>query len=399
MNSTVLWIISGVLALIPAIIWLYILFKDTKHRKRTLLLTFFGGIVAVSAVFALQYFWSFYPDLDPFLWVELNISDPTSFYIVLFILVGILEEIVKQLMLRYIDHRRVLIQTVNDSIKFSLVAALGFAFAENIFYFFTVLTTAPIQEFIVTFLFRSIFTACAHMIFSGIFGLYFGIAKFTIDISKHREWEGKVNFIVSAISKTFRIPLAHAYREYKILQGLVVAMGIHAIFNFLLQMNFILPTILLVIAGYALLRFLLKRKSGNLILVTDISEKRKSTMNKSDEDVVLELLGMWFKNKKFVDVMHVCERLLERDPDNNVVKLFYTKAAEKLDPNNPYRKMLGSIIGKKRSEQEINTLSYYREKREAEGRDVSLEQKNKMFRFVDERKKKRDETFKLKIKK
>jgi RsiW-degrading membrane proteinase PrsW (M82 family) len=395
MSTTLLWIISGVLALIPVAIWMYILFKDRKHEKGWLALMFSGGIIAVLIVLGLQIFWSYFPELDPFLWIELNVEDPKYHYAALFVVVGILEEIAKQLMVRYIDTKRVLIQTINDSIRFSLAAALGFAFAENIVYFYTVMIAAPIQEVIVTFLFRSIFTAAAHMMFSGIFGYYFGIAKFTLEVTKQKEWQRKVNLGVRALSRMFRMPMAQAFREYKILQGLMIAIVLHAIFNYLLQMNYILPVIALVAAGFLFLKYLLDRKAGNLILVTDISEKRKAQIGKSDEDVVLELLGMWFDKKKYVDVLHICERLLERDPDNNVVKLFKAKAMDKLNPDNPYRKVLNTVFGKKRNEKERNTINYYRQKKEAEKKNMSKDNKEKLFRFIDEKKKKEDGTYKV----
>lgn len=397
MNTLLLWIISGVLALIPVLIWLYIFLRGRRSDKKMLALIFSGGILAVITVFAIQYLWVYVPEIDPFLWIENNITDPTYYYVGIFIVVGIMEELVKQMMVRYVDSKTVLIQTINDSIRFSLVAALGFAFAENIIYFKTVMMVAPIQEVIVTFLFRSIFTACAHMIFSGIFGYFFGIAKFTIDITRKRHWEGKIYFGVHILSRLFQIPYAQAFKEYKILQGLITALLLHATFNYLLQMNQLIPAIALVALGYAYLRYLLSRKAGNLILVTDISEKKKSTMGKKNKDVVLELIGMWFDQKKYVDVMHICERLLERDPDNNVVKLFKAKAMDKLDPNNPYRKILDTVFSEKRGEQERNTISYYRKKKEIEQKKVPQEKKEKMFRFVEEKKKQEDETFKIDV--
>ena len=397
MNTALLWIISGVLAFVPVAIWLYILLNDKKNDKKMLALIFSGGILAVLTVFAIQYLWLYVPEIDPYLWLDSNISDPIYYYAGIYIIVGVTEEIVKQMMVRYVDTKTVLIQTVNDSIRFSLVAALGFAFAENIIYFKTIMMVAPIEEVIVTFLFRSIFTACAHMIFSGIFGYFFGIAKFTLDITRNKHWEGKIYFGVHLMSKIFRIPYAQAFKELKILQGLVIAIVLHTIFNYMLHMNMIIPTIALVGLGYAYLRYLLNRKAGNLILVTDISETRKSTIGKKDKDVVLELVGMWFDQKKYVDVMHVCERLLERDPDNNVVKLFKAKAMDKLDPNNPYRKILDTVFSDKRGEQERNTINYYRKKKEIEGKKLSTKKKDKLFRFVEEKKKQEEETFKMDI--
>jgi RsiW-degrading membrane proteinase PrsW (M82 family) len=399
MSDIFLWIISGILAVVPVAIWIYILFNDKKQDKKMLALIFSGGIFAVLTLFLIEYLWMFFPDFDPFRWIDEHIKNATYYYIALFIVVGILEELVKQMMLRYVDNKKILIQTINDSIRFSLVAALGFAFAENIVYFRNVIyevtqQQALIQEVIVTFLFRSIFTACAHMIFSGIFGYFFGIAKFTLDISRHRHWQGKIYIGVHLISKFLRLPYAQAFKEYKILQGLLIAMGLHAVFNFLLQLQLILPVIFLVIIGYLYLNYLLRRKAGNLILITDIDEKRKSTIGKKDEDVVLELLGMWFEQKKYVDVMHICERLLERDPDNNVVKLFKAKAMDKLDPNNPYRKILNAVFGK-RTEQDINTISYYRKKKEIEQKNLPQKKKEKLFKFIEKRKEKEDSFYKI----
>jgi len=397
MDTNILWIISFVLALVPVAIWLYILFKDRKHEKKMLLLMFSGGIIAVFTVFFLQFAWGYLPELDPFLWIEQNISDPTYYYVAIFVAVGVMEELVKQMMVRYVDSKKVLIQTINDSIRFSFAAALGFAFAENIIYFYTVMQNASIQEVIITVLFRSIFTACGHMIFAGIFGYYFGIAKFSIDISAQKGWQGKRHLSTMAISRIFKISYAHALKETKILQGLLLAMGVHAVFNYMLQMNFILPVIILVVVSFLFIQYLLKRKAGNLILTMDIDEKRKASMGKTDEDVVLELIGMWFEQKKFVDVMHICERLLERDPDNNVIKLFKAKALDKLDPENPYRKVMEGVLGKSRNEQENNKLSYYRQKKEVEAKNISPEKKETLFRFIDEKKEKDDEIYKLKI--
>jgi len=358
---------------------------------------FSGGIIAVLTVFLLEFFWGYFPEFDPFKWVENNISNPTYYYVALFIVVGILEELVKQMMVRYVDSKKVIIQTINDSIRFGIAAALGFAFAENIVYFYMVMQNESIQQVIITVLFRSIFTACGHMVFSGIFGYYFGIAKFTIDISLQKGLEGKKHILALILGRIFRISYAQALREIKILQGLLTAMGIHAVFNFLLQLNQILPSIIIVVLGFLFLRYLLQRKAGNLILISDIDEKRRSNMGKNDEDVVLELVGLWFEQKKFVDVMHICERLLERDPDNNVVKLFKAQAMDKLDPNNPYRKIIETMLGKQRNSQEVSTIAYYRQKKEIAGKNLSENQKEKLFRFIDRKKDQEDEVFKLKI--
>ena len=79
-------------------------------------------------------------------------------------------------------------------------------------------------------------------------------------------------------------------------------------------------------------------------------------MAKKDEDVVVELLGMWFQQEKYVDVMHICERLLERDPDNNVVKLFQAKAMDKMDDKDTYKKILGTVLKQREETDDKNII-------------------------------------------
>jgi len=51
-------------------------------------------------------------------------------------------------------------------------------------------------------------------------------------------------------------------------------------------------------------------------------------MAPKDQDVVMELLGMWTNEGRYEEVIKICDRLLSRDPDNNVVKLFRAKAGD-----------------------------------------------------------------------
>jgi hypothetical protein len=107
----------------------------------------------------------------------------------------------------------------------------------------------------------------------------------------------------------------------------------------------LLPIVILAnIAMFAFLQYLMNRKAGHLILLTDPSTKKISTMGKKDEDVVIELMNMWLKDQRYVDVIHICERLLERDPDNTVVKMFKAKAMDEMDEKNIYKKILGTVV-------------------------------------------------------
>lgn len=285
----------------------------------------------------------------------------------LFVLFGAMEEIIKMYAVYFVDKKTLLIRTIGDAIRYSLAAALGFSFAENVYYLYQFWPQISLGELTGMYLFRSIFTACAHMIFSGIFGYYYGIGKFSIDITTQQKLAGESYKATNIISKIFKISLSHAYQQEMVIKGLFIAIIIHAFYNFLLQFNIVFPIIILVAIGYMYLQYLLSRKAGHLILTTDISSKRKSSIGKKDEDVVIELMGLWFKEKKYVDVLHICERLLERDPDNNVVKLFKAQALDRMNEKDTYKKILETVIKSKESlsEDEKGVISRYTEQKEA----------------------------------
>jgi RsiW-degrading membrane proteinase PrsW (M82 family) len=342
-----LYVISGILAFIPALIWLTVLFKRTK-RKGIQILLFVGSIFSVIPLLGFQYLLALYPQLNILNYVQANIENQNINLILLFISVGISEEIVKQALIRLIDRRYLLIQTINESIQFSLIGALSFSFAENIFYIYGIYSAYGIQQLFVTYLFRTVFTTCAHLIFSGFFGYYYGIAKFSLNIVEQSRWVGNKKRFINFIADKFDISTFEAYKKIMIMKGLLIAIFMHATFNFLLQLNQILPVVAYVLFGYFFLRHLLKQKTGHLIMISDSSQEKTSTMAQNDEDVVVELVGMWFKDKRYVDVIHICQRMLERDPDNKVIELFKAKAIDQLGKNDPYSHILKNLFPKKK---------------------------------------------------
>ncbi|MDP2642623.1 MAG: PrsW family glutamic-type intramembrane protease [Candidatus Peregrinibacteria bacterium] len=400
-NPTFLLAISTLFAAIPAAVWLYIFFKKTEQGKGIVALVFALGCLTPPALLILQWFWD--PPLEtveqglfqiPFSetiiqlphifqqileitskfnlskFVENTFTGQDTGFIAMFILFAALEEIIKMYVIISIDKRTLLIKTIDDSIKFALASALGFAFAENIYYLTNYWATISTGDLINMYVFRSVFTACAHMIFSSIFGYHYGIGKFAIDINAQNKITGsKASIFERMISKILGLPLSQAFQQKMVLKGLALAVVIHATYNYLLQYNKMLPVIIFVILGYAYLKYLLSRKAGNLILASDISIQQKSTLAKKDEDVVIELLGMWFNEKKYVDVIHICERLLERDPDNNVIKLFKAKAMDRLDDKDTYKTILSTVVKTKD--------------------DVSVNDKNIISKYVAEKDKNR----------
>lgn len=350
-NPIVLYGLATLLALVPAIVWLTFICRGKQKWLQAVL--FLGSTLSVVPVFAIDYLTTVFPKFNLLEIFQSRIEDQNFNFILLFISVGIVEEIVKQALVRIVDKKYLLIQSINDSIRYSLIGAMGFAFAENIFYIVSMYFSLGIEQLIVPYMFRTIFTTAAHLIFSGFFGYYYGMAKFSLDIVEQKKWAGNKNHLANLMARVFRMSRIQAYKESTILWGLTVAIVLHTIFNFLLQLNQVLPVALGVITGFGLLMFTLRRKTGKLNMVTDASETQTSSMAASDEDVVVELLGMWFKEQRYVDVLQICQRLLKRDPDNKIVQIFKAQALDKMNGNDAYGKILKNIFPGQKSEKTL----------------------------------------------
>ncbi len=357
MNSNIAYLLSGLLAFIPALVWLRFIISGKNKNRKVQAFIFLSGILTVAPIFLLNFFFFNYPQYDLISYIQQQYPNPHLQFLILFAWVSIIEEFLKQWVVRFVDDRKLIIETIGDSIHYSLIAALGFSFAENIFYFYQIGTELSPMAFLSAFFFRSIFTTSAHLVFSGIFGYFYGIAKFSIDVYEHAKWTGKKFKIVKLLARMLNISKFQAYKEIQVLQGLLYAILLHTIFNYLLELNQIIPATLFISACFIYLRYLLKHKAGKLVLITDSSEEQESSMAKSDEDVVIELVGLWFNQKRYVDVLHICNRLLKRDPDNKIVQLFKAKAMDKMEGNNPYQQILAKLFPDKNKTSSLAEMS------------------------------------------
>jgi len=357
-------ILSFVLALIPALIWAGIMFGDYRNKKVAVLM-FLGGIFAVLLMVIIQVlgevianneivdylsglvsdksilavidsFWDIVQDYNP---VAL-MKNAAVGMLVVFVIAGAMEEVCKQWFVRMADDRMLLIKDVGTSIRYSLIAALGFAFAENIYYFYTIWTRLGAGSLMGPVIFRTTVTTAAHMCFSGIWGYYYGRGKFCVSIVEQKKWRKQKMFLTRLIAWFMNMPITQAFREKMIYKGLFVAMVFHASFNYLLEFEHILFALFSIVVAFALLLFLLKQKSENLMLVNDVDSRQISTMARKDEETVIEYIGILYNQGQYDQVIETCERLLEKDPDNNVVKLFQAKAFDKKKLQGYVRKLI-----------------------------------------------------------
>jgi RsiW-degrading membrane proteinase PrsW (M82 family) len=257
MNETIRIIIYTSFALLPGLIWLlYYINKDKNPEpKRTILKVFILGALTAFPVFFLEY------DLMHFL-DKLHININLYYFIQYFFIVGIVEEFFKYFAFRIGALRSSELNEPVDVAIYMIVAALGFATAENIV-LFTQKTFMVLTEPATLALFRFITANFLHVLCSGILG-------FAIAISFYRT----------------------KYRKRILFTGFFTAVVMHGAFDFFLKYSIIeengfaewsVVSVLIVtmlVTAYLMLRQALKRLN-NLKGVCKIETYDKRKQNKT----------------------------------------------------------------------------------------------------------------------
>ena len=169
------------LALIPALIWLIFFWIRSKQDepRRWILWAFLSGAVALLPVLGFSKIWQIFTGLEWIFWIEQFAAQGLviSFFSILFL--AMVEE--------YFKHRAVLavgsevkirFNAVSDGLLYSVTAAIGFSFLENAVYLWTLFSAQEIftSDFWVVYIFRGLGTMLGHIVFSGVFGYFWGLA-------------------------------------------------------------------------------------------------------------------------------------------------------------------------------------------------------------------------------
>lgn len=271
--------ISVLLAFVPIIAWgLHFLHKHPEKRK-LVLITFIGGAISVLPLLLYKYLWQFFPWINAFDWIrnsDFELFGLNSLILIpipvliTFLFVGIIEEVSKIYSVKIIDKNR--IQNVDDAIEFAIIAGLGFAFIENIIYFQNILHSRGFENFLFPFVFRSLFSTFAHVMFSGIFGYFYGIAHFADPIYK-RKVRKERHILLNWLHKICHFKKITLFHEEKMLEGLLAATLLHAAFNVFLEMEWVVAIVPFLFMGYLILDNLLARKENHLNLKRLLPER------------------------------------------------------------------------------------------------------------------------------
>ncbi len=314
MSNWVLVLISVILALVPALIWLYIFNKQNPETKKTLFITFLAGMFStVIILFYKNYLWG---KAVNFIFFELhglnfklniaNLFDYESIHLVeiaakegvqmailavffMFVGVGAMEEYIKHWVVKVFD--KPFFRSIDDVIELSIVAALGFSFVEDILYFINYWHDMTTMQFAVFAFFRVTVVTMVHVLCSGIFGYFYGVAVFAGPVLKDEMRDGRKHFLLRWFHKVFRFKTKNIFRDEKIMEGLFLSIMLHAVYDFVVSLSFtftdlfkliglnikfdlgihvfIMP--LYLVGGYFLLLYLLNKKEdhkkyGKLVL-------------------------------------------------------------------------------------------------------------------------------------
>lgn len=280
------------LACIPAIIWGFIFYKKDEVYRPKAKQTFLLGMTAVVPILLYKWSWNYLPQINVFNYTnnfQADVFDFTPYLylpvgtLLAFMFVGVIEEYMKHLVVRRADQG--FFRNIDDAIEFSIIAALGFAFVENILYFYYIWTYQGVEILMVSFVFRAIFSTFAHILFSGIFGYYYGIAYFAEPIWSEEQRQGR-HKVYDFFHKIMHFKGDRVFAREKITEGLFLAVVLHGAFNILLEMNLTFFMIPFLVFGYTFLDYLFKRKEnlkayGYLVGESSSAHVHKSLLDKA----------------------------------------------------------------------------------------------------------------------
>lgn len=279
------------LALMPVIVWLKIFLSKHPEKRFHVILTFLFGIFSAALIMIYQSFWGKGSvNLLFFNFEAVNFKENISEMVVSSVLVsfliyfsvGFLEEISKHYATVKADRK--LFESIDDVIELSIVSALGFAFLENIGYFFSLIISGNGGDLFSTFIVRSIFVVFVHILCSAIYGYFYGLGHFAKPYMQMEIQKGRKFILADIFHKFLHFRSAILFRERMMMEGLIMAVLIHGVYDFLMDMHYtitigefsrplsvvILPLYLGL--GYWYLSFLLNKKE-NLVRFGHIYEE------------------------------------------------------------------------------------------------------------------------------
>jgi len=162
----------------------------------------------------------------------------------------IIEEYIKHLIVRFVDDKK--LRDIDDAITLSVMVGLAFATMETVIY---AISGGDLSIII----YRSFLTLPIHLVASGIFGYYYGLAHFAKPLTQIKKKEDKsYSFNLKWLSKLLRLKKANVYEEEKMIEGLALATLFHGVANVLFELNLAFVVVPFIVFGLILLAYYYK---------------------------------------------------------------------------------------------------------------------------------------------
>lgn len=317
------------LAAIPVVIWMKIFLRKHPQKRIHVIITFIFGMLSAALVLGYQALWGAGPTNLVFFQFEAmdfreNIqgmvasSVLASFWI--YMSVGLIEEVSKHFVVVKADRK--IFESVDDVIELSIVSALGFAFLENIGYFFAVIVNGNTENLFMLFLIRSLFVVFIHMLCSGIYGYFYGIGHFAKPYMQMEIQKGRKFYIANFLHKVLHFRKTDVFRERMAMEGLFLAVFIHGIYDFIMEMNFYIfgkPAFIIILPLYLIIGFWylshLLEKKENLKHFGHLVEKEVFVKTESEEELRQRINGsqrVLFRGKQEVTAEDIMKAKVQR---------------------------------------------------------------------------------------
>lgn len=256
--------LTVLLSSLPVLIWGAIFLYKSKEQRYMVVRTFMIGALMVVPLVLYRELWDLFPsislveNLKPLQNFGISFAGLTLNLLVLYASIGIVEEYLKHVVVKKVDKNE--INSVRDSIEFSIIAALGFSFAENTFYFIQVYHSFGIDMLIQVFVFRSLFSTFAHVLFSAVYGYHFGLALFAKDIYRQKKANSFLYSIIYKFYSLLKMKKVDAFEDQHRFLGLFFAASLHAVFNLLLEAGITVFLVPFLVIGVIHVSYLIYRK-------------------------------------------------------------------------------------------------------------------------------------------
>lgn len=267
-DRTVRLVAAGV-ALVPAVVWCALFLKYHTERISAVLLMFLAGMLATVPILfydalvrhgvAFNFFLfrltpeSFNQTSSVFVSGQLaggGIRTALLTSLLSFVLVGVIEETSKYWVLSRSGPG--VFRSIDDVLQLAIVVAIGFAFAENIVnpvYFSGFVRdqllnpqTRDLGGFLTNIIGRSVLTTMVHIVSTGTMGYFLGLSIFADPYLREGHEHGRAYRFLRVLHGLLRLPEESVFRTQMLLLGLLCAITLHSIFNFLVTLPDMLPT-------------------------------------------------------------------------------------------------------------------------------------------------------------